>query len=34
LVQGRPKSNRMLQRSQSDKAQKDLERHRIERGDG
>ncbi len=34
LVHGRPKSERLLQRSQNDKARKDLEQHRIERGDG
>jgi len=34
LAHGRPKNERSLQRSQSDKAQKDLEQHRIERGDG
>jgi hypothetical protein len=34
LVHGRPKTDKMIQRSQSDKAQKDLEQHRIERGDG
>jgi hypothetical protein len=31
---GRPKSDRMCQRSENDKAHKDLEQHRIERGDG
>jgi hypothetical protein len=34
LAHGRPKNERSLQRSQSDKARKDLEQHRIERGDG
>ena len=34
LAHGRPKRDRMLQRSEDDKAQKDLEQHRIETGDG
>jgi hypothetical protein len=34
LVRGRSKSERSLQGAQSDKARKDLEQHRIERGDG
>jgi hypothetical protein len=34
LAHGRLKGDRMRQRSESDKAQKDLEQHRIERGDG
>jgi hypothetical protein len=34
LVHGRPKGDRMRQRAESDKAQRDLEQHRIERGDG
>jgi hypothetical protein len=34
LAYGRPKGDRMRQRSENDKAQKDLEQHRIERGDG
>jgi hypothetical protein len=34
LVHGRSKQERTLQRSEDDKARKDLEGHRIERGDG
>lgn len=34
LTYGRPKGDRMRQRSENDKARKDLEQHRIERGDG
>ena len=34
LAHGRSKSERSLQGAQSDKARKDLEHHRIERGDG
>jgi hypothetical protein len=34
LAHGHPKSDRMRQRSENDKAQKDLEQHRIERRDG
>jgi hypothetical protein len=34
LAYGRPKGDRMRQRSQNDKARKELEQHRIERGDG
>ena len=33
LTHGRSKDERMLQRSQSDKARKDLEQHRIEGGE-
>ena len=33
LVHGRGKAERTLQQSRSDKAQKDLDRHRIERGE-
>ena len=33
LAHGRSKDEKMLQRSQSDKARKDLEQHRIEGGE-
>ena len=34
LVFGRPKAKRALERSQSDKAKRELDGHRIETGDG
>ena len=34
LVHGRSKAEQTLTRSQSDKARKDLDRHRIDTGDG
>lgn len=34
LVHGRSKSERALEQSRSNKAQRSLEQHRIERGDG